>query len=56
MYINECPSFKELAFLSRCSSSIASAKEDKQIRDRCYDVKNIFTQKIGENIGVFCLK
>jgi hypothetical protein len=23
-------------------------------RDRCYDFKNIFAEKIGENIGVFC--
>jgi hypothetical protein len=22
-------------------------------RDRCYDIKNIFAQKIGEKIGVF---
>jgi hypothetical protein len=24
-----------------------------KIRDRCYDFKNIFAEKFGENIGVF---
>jgi hypothetical protein len=51
----------ELLFLSKALNGHFSNDlfgelffQSKQYWHRCYDFKNIFTEKFGENIGIFC--